>query len=157
MIRMLVELGHCAKLRDAPAPPVIYIVSSLLCPHLISPASINQFLSFPAMSSTTPIPPGVHIHASRQPELYAADITTYVLAVIAIALRFWARKLMKTKLWWDDWIIAGALVRSQDDAGSAIFRILTAPVVGSYRISYRRFLLWVLPATQTSVFQIPGC
>ena len=55
-----------------------------------------------------------NIDASNAPQLYAAAITSYILAVAAVALRFWARRLMRTRLWVDDWTIAGALVRLQN-------------------------------------------
>ena len=41
---------------------------------------------------------------------FAVAVTTYVLAVIAVSLRFWARRLMKAQTWVDDWIVALALV-----------------------------------------------
>ena len=63
-----------------------------------------------AMSPTSLSARGVDIHESKAPQFYAAAITSYVLAVAAVALRFWARKLMKTELWVDDWTVAGALV-----------------------------------------------
>ena len=63
------------------------------------------------MSGLPPAPQGLDIHATRQPELYAAQLTTYILAVIAVGLRFWARKLLKAGYWLDDWIAVAALVR----------------------------------------------
>lgn len=57
-----------------------------------------------------PIPPGTDIHASRAPQIYAATIITFLLAVLAVALRFWARRLLKARVWLDDWIIVLALV-----------------------------------------------
>ncbi|KAL9614954.1 MAG: hypothetical protein Q9167_000596 [Letrouitia subvulpina] len=56
-----------------------------------------------------PLPPkGVNIHESRQSQLYAAAITTYILAVIAVCLRFWARRLLKAAFMLDDWLAAAA-------------------------------------------------
>ena len=66
------------------------------------------------MSSTLNFDRDLDVHASNAPQFYAAAITTYILAVAAVALRFWARKMMSTRLWLDDWAIAGALVRSQN-------------------------------------------
>ena len=63
------------------------------------------------MSGLPPPPPDLDIHATRQPELYAAQLATYILAVIAVGLRFWARKLLKAGYWLDDWIAVAALVR----------------------------------------------
>ena len=62
------------------------------------------------MSSSTPYPPLVNIYESKAPQCYAAAIATYIIAVIAVALRFWARKLMKAGIWVDDWTAAVALV-----------------------------------------------
>ena len=66
------------------------------------------------MSSTLKFVRDVNVYTSNAPRVYAAAITSYSLAVAAVALRFWARKLMSTRLWVDDWAIAGALVRSQN-------------------------------------------
>lgn len=65
------------------------------------------------MSAPSLLQPGVNVHSTRRPQVYAAVIATYILAAIAISLRFWARKLLKTKLWLDDWIAAASLVRLQ--------------------------------------------
>ena len=56
----------------------------------------------------------VERHKSRAPQLYAAAITTYVLAAIAVALRFWARRLTRAVIRVDDWTIVMALVCFQD-------------------------------------------
>lgn len=63
------------------------------------------------MSPTLKFGRDVNVHASNASRFYAATITSYILAVAAVALRLWARKLMSTRLWVDDWAIAGALVR----------------------------------------------
>ncbi|KAL8737027.1 MAG: hypothetical protein Q9181_002091 [Wetmoreana brouardii] len=60
------------------------------------------------MSELPPPPPGVDIHASRQPSLYAASIITWILAVLAVALRFWCRRLTKSGYKLDDWLIVAA-------------------------------------------------
>jgi len=64
------------------------------------------------MSTTalSPAPPGLNIHESRQPQLYAASTITFVLAVLAVCLRFLSRKLLKAGYWLDDWLSVGALV-----------------------------------------------
>ena len=69
-----------------------------------------QSPSWIAMPSDPSDSQAVDIHASRAPQIYAAAITSYFLAVVAVALRFWARRLMKANIWVDDWSIAGALV-----------------------------------------------
>ena len=53
----------------------------------------------------------VDLSETRQPDLYASGITTFVLAVVAVCLRFWARKLLKARLLLDDFLIVAALVR----------------------------------------------
>lgn len=60
------------------------------------------------MSAPPPPPPGLDIHASRQASLYAATITTWVLAVAAVGLRFWCRKLTKSGYKIDDWFVVAA-------------------------------------------------
>lgn len=62
------------------------------------------------MSSPPRVAPDIDVHEGKAPRFYAAAATSYVLAVAAVALRFWARKLMKTKLLADDWAVAVALV-----------------------------------------------
>ena len=64
-------------------------------------------------SAPPPIPPGVDITASKQPQLWAATIATFVLAVLAVAFRFWSRRLLKAKVWLDDWVILAATVSLQ--------------------------------------------
>ena len=61
-----------------------------------------------------PVSPGVDIHASRQPELYAVSLITFVLAVTAVSLRFLARKLLKSGYWLDDWLSIVAAVSWQE-------------------------------------------
>jgi hypothetical protein len=45
-----------------------------------------------------------------QPNLYAAVIITPILAIIAVALRFLARRLVHASIWLDDWLTLVALV-----------------------------------------------
>ena len=47
---------------------------------------------------------------TRQSSLYEAIITTYILAFIAVSLRFYSRRLKKAGWWLDDWMILIALV-----------------------------------------------
>lgn len=60
-------------------------------------------------SQLPPIPEGLNIHASRQSQLYSSTIITYCLAVIAVALRFWSRRLTRTRYFIDDWCVVVAL------------------------------------------------
>ena len=63
--------------------------------------AVNPFLLVPAL-----LPP----MESRVPSLYGPTITLVVLATLAVALRFTARKLSGSRYWWDDWILVLALV-----------------------------------------------
>ena len=60
-------------------------------------------LSYPPTSPTD-------LSASKGPQILAAVATTYVLATIAVILRFVSRRISKAQLWWDDWLIIIALV-----------------------------------------------
>lgn len=56
----------------------------------------------------------IDLSDNRQPELYAAYISTYSLAVIAVCLRLVSRNyLTKAGLWWDDFIICLSLVSTR--------------------------------------------
>ncbi|MCJ1447848.1 MAG: hypothetical protein MMC23_008360 [Stictis urceolatum] len=46
---------------------------------------------------------------SRQPTLYAATISTGVIAALAVSLRLLARRLSKAKFWYDDYLIVLSL------------------------------------------------
>lgn len=69
-----------------------------------------SFISCFAMSSISPVPTVVGKYASEAPQCYAAAITTYVMAAVAVALRLWARRLMKAEIWVDDWTAVVALL-----------------------------------------------
>ena len=66
-------------------------------------------LAHAEMEST---PKGVHPAGNIQRDIYAAAIVTLSLAVIAVALRFLARRLIRAPIWLDDWLILVALVCS---------------------------------------------
>jgi hypothetical protein len=56
-------------------------------------------------------PPG-YLEESRQGDLYAAATVPFFFAMVAVGLRFWSRKTMRTGWWLDDWLIFIALVSS---------------------------------------------
>ena len=56
-------------------------------------------------------PPGTDLSASQVPRLLGVNIATFCLAVIAIILRFTARRLTHAVFWWDDWLMLPAIVR----------------------------------------------
>ena len=107
----------------------ISTMSSLLFPSqplFFSPTYYPVHHLFLPMSSIPLIPPGLDIYGSKAPQCYAAAIATYLFAVIAVALRFWARRLMKAEIWVDDWTAAAALVGFQRrHSGSFVRQALT--------------------------------
>ncbi len=44
-------------------------------------------------------------------KMYAIATVLSILAIVAIVLRFYARRIKRTALWWDDYTILLALVR----------------------------------------------
>ena len=71
------------------------------------------------MSAPPPPPPGLDIYATRQPSIYAATIITCILALVAVGLRIWCRKLTKSGYGLDDWlvVVAGVGIRSRHFRG----------------------------------------
>ena len=55
-------------------------------------------------------PPGIDLSASEVPRILGVNIATFILAVIAIVLRFMARRLTRAPFWWDDWLMIPAIV-----------------------------------------------
>lgn len=51
-----------------------------------------------------------YLAESRQPNIYAAEITTYAFALLAVSLRFWSRRIKAAGYWIDDWLILVAMV-----------------------------------------------
>ncbi|KAI0144474.1 hypothetical protein GGR57DRAFT_517951 [Xylariaceae sp. FL1272] len=47
---------------------------------------------------------------SRVPEILGSLITTWILAVTAVSLRIASRRLSKFPIWYDDWLVVGALI-----------------------------------------------
>lgn len=62
--------------------------------------------------SIMPPPTSFDVNETRQPELYAASLATYTLAVIAVNCRFLSRRLLKIRYGLDDWFSLAALVSS---------------------------------------------
>lgn len=54
------------------------------------------------MSSSAPVPAVFDTTSSEAPQFYVAAIISYIFATVAVALRLWARKLMKAQVWVDD-------------------------------------------------------
>ena len=54
----------------------------------------------------------VDLSESQQPRLYGTYSSTWLLAIIAVALRMLCRKrLSRAGFWWDDYVICLSLVR----------------------------------------------
>ena len=47
--------------------------------------------------------------ADKGYKVLVSAIILYVLVVTSVALRFYARRISKASLWWDDWFILVAL------------------------------------------------
>lgn len=61
-------------------------------------------------------PPGLDLSATQVPRILGVNIATFCLAVIAITLRFTARRLTHAAFWWDDWLMIPAIVRRATSA-----------------------------------------
>lgn len=57
-----------------------------------------------------PPPPGLDLTETRVPELFGSLLTTWIVATIVVALRFYAHRLIRTPFWREDWLVLGALV-----------------------------------------------
>ena len=48
----------------------------------------------------------------RGPQVIGVSVAMIILSTLAVAFRFWSRKISTAGLWWDDWTILLALVSS---------------------------------------------
>ena len=64
--------------------------------------------------ATVPVPQNVDLSETRQPQLYASTITTYILALLALGARFLSRRLLKSGYRLDDYFAVAATVISSD-------------------------------------------
>ncbi|KAG0153276.1 hypothetical protein PDIDSM_5126 [Penicillium digitatum] len=85
-------------------------------------------------------PPGIDLYADRGPVKIAPVIATYVIAVIAVGLRFYSRvRVQAVRIAADDWLIAAALLFLS--AGFALVVVASGnPGLGKH--------IWVVPHTQ---------
>lgn len=51
-----------------------------------------------------------HIHDNRGPDMIVSTVICIALASVAVVLRFYARRLSKAQLWFDDYMMIVALV-----------------------------------------------
>ena len=63
------------------------------------------------MPLITPDYPGLDINANQGPKIIAVSAILIIISTIAVILRFVSRMVSKAGLWWDDWLIVGAMVR----------------------------------------------
>jgi len=62
---------------------------------------------------------------SRAPMVLAILSTLTVLSIVAVIARLVARRMSKVALWWDDYTIIVALVRTPEERGPGITPRLT--------------------------------
>lgn len=74
------------------------------------------------MMGLPPPPSGVDLQATQVPRILGANIATFTLAVMAVSLRFIARRLTRQAYWWDDWLMLPAIVSSSEHSLSPPFR-----------------------------------
>ncbi|KAF5650626.1 Pth11-like integral membrane [Fusarium sp. NRRL 52700] len=67
-----------------------------------------------------PPPPDIDLGANTAASDRAAIISVLILALVAIALRFTARNIQRTKIHWDDWVIIISMALVGGTAGLAI-------------------------------------
>ena len=53
-----------------------------------------------------------NVKLDRSSQLYAAAITTWVIAIVVLSLRIFGRIVSGNRLWWDDRFIIAAMVRA---------------------------------------------
>ena len=98
-------------------PPKIFLFHRIVSYNVYSSsllqAASDRYQNFPKFLMPSILSAGQH-------EVYVVTIITYVLVVIAVALRFWVRRLLKTQIWLDDWLAAAALVIFQESENSGM-------------------------------------
>lgn len=70
--------------------------------------------------SAAPVPAAVNLKDTRQPELYAATIAIYCLALLVLGARFLSRRLMKSGYGLDDWFAVTSMVGSLDSSSGKL-------------------------------------
>jgi len=64
------------------------------------------------MAAPMPIPPGLDLEESKKGDIIASTVVLWVIGTVGTALRFWARRKGGVSLWWDDWLVIFAWVRT---------------------------------------------
>ncbi|KAL3964995.1 hypothetical protein ACCO45_001999 [Purpureocillium lilacinum] len=57
------------------------------------------------MAHLTPPPPNINLQETKRPRMVAVFAGTWALGVLATLLRLYCRRLTKSRLWLDDWLI----------------------------------------------------
>ncbi|PYI33850.1 hypothetical protein BP00DRAFT_319229, partial [Aspergillus indologenus CBS 114.80] len=90
-------------------------------------------------------PAGIDLSADQRPTIVGVLIATWVLASLAVALRFTARSIAKAGLWWDDW-----------SSHSVVFLLLVNACSSEHLCTDTQHGLglhvWVAPADSVSTF-----
>lgn len=60
---------------------------------------------------------------NKQPQMYSSTSIPLGLAIIAVFLRFWSRRMKRAALWWDDWLMLPALAGACASAGIAYWAL----------------------------------
>lgn len=68
-------------------------------------------LLVPLTFAPDPFPTNIMAY-QNVPGLYVMAVFLWVLAALAVGLRFIARKKQRKDFWWDDWMIVASLVRA---------------------------------------------
>ncbi|OAQ61843.1 hypothetical protein VFPPC_07426 [Pochonia chlamydosporia 170] len=56
-----------------------------------------------------PPPAGLHLEETRQPQLIAIAVLTWLAAVVSVILRIFRRKVRNNPIWLDEWVIIASL------------------------------------------------
>ena len=88
------------------------------CTHAFTSCAALLFVLLAGMEKATlPGPtitihdgPGFDLNANQGPRVLSISLALIALSGIAVTLRFLSRLLSKAGLWWDDWVVLGALV-----------------------------------------------
>ncbi|KAF2491429.1 hypothetical protein BU16DRAFT_565134 [Lophium mytilinum] len=104
----------------------------------------------------------INLNATQQPQIWAAVGTTYALAVAFVALRTFARRLLRNTLWLDDWLLFASLasltallvvIKLSTDSGlgrhTAIFPPNELPDVYAsiFKYLYDGWIVWTVTIT----------
>ncbi|KAJ5623772.1 hypothetical protein N7510_000081 [Penicillium lagena] len=108
-------------------------------------------------------PAGMDLSESLGPQVIGADMALLALATIAVILRFISRHISKANFWWDDWVLAVALIFAYSNGIMSVIAVkngigkhIWAPGVSIATITkllwlYEFFYGSVIPAVKMSI------